>query len=197
MHLKYFSKCWGPSLKMQISHCDKATLLFIYLFGPWLHELINQSGWLGWTDVLSSSHSNDIDNTGWQAHYLCHSAPNIVCQTRRKLNRAHRPPSLLFLGKHDEDNEHMNPFFQSKLNGNSCHSQREELWAEHFTFSCSLFITHPPCQGPKCNLSAVACVAEKHTVWLVHRCFLPVYSSSPWDIFFPHHNRLALCSFSF
>lgn len=73
---------------------------------------------------------------------------------------------------------------QSKLNANSCHSQYEEFWAEHFIFSCSLFITHPLCQGLKCNFSVAACVAEKHTVWLVHWCCLSVYSSSPWDIFF-------------
>lgn len=79
----------------------------------------------------------------------------------------------------------MNPFSQSKLNANSRHSQYEEFWAEHFTISCGLFITHLLRQGLKCNLSVVACVAgKKHTVWLVHWCFLPVYSSSPWDIFF-------------
>lgn len=57
MHFKCFSNCWVLSLRMQISHCEKATLLFIYLFfwtvddfsqirtaNAWTHQPIRMIG---------------------------------------------------------------------------------------------------------------------------------------------------------
>lgn len=208
MLFKYFSNRWVFPLRMQISHCEKATLLIFFFWtvddfsqirtaNAWIHQpitMVTLNGRLVLfpqqqhrqhrpTSSLSVSLSAEHclwDETQIKSYTPSSRHPKIRLEGAGKRRGCNRYLLFFFLEnmmRTMSTNESTFLTLQSKLNANSRHSQYEEFWAEHFTFSCSLFITHPLCQGLKCNFSVVACVAEKHTVWLICWCFLSVYSS--------------------
>lgn len=77
---------------------QKATFLFLWLrlIFPNLYtenKSINQSWWSCRTDVTFVWHNNN--NNGWEAHYLCLSAPSAVGQTRHNLNCTNCPTDIL------------------------------------------------------------------------------------------------------
>lgn len=76
----------------------KAAFLFLWLrliFPNFYTEnkSINRSWWLRRTDVAFVWHNNN--NNGWEAHYLCLSAPSAVGQTRHNLNCTNSPTNIL------------------------------------------------------------------------------------------------------
>lgn len=77
---------------MWLSRCQKVSLFLKNQVD--LFKVSIKQRWLCWTDVASVSH-NTINNNGWQAHYLCLSAPSVVWQTRRKLNSTNCPSVVL------------------------------------------------------------------------------------------------------
>lgn len=55
----------------------------------------NQSWWLCGANITSVSHNKNIDNNGWQTHYLYLSAPSLSWQKRCKLSNLSCPADFL------------------------------------------------------------------------------------------------------